>query len=596
MNTQKTTTASKRSLRARFINLPLRKKFSIITLFLPILTFVCSIIGLHLMNTSATRLLYTSMDGTLAYSAAIISEKLSNVEAMTGQMLADNTIQRTLSTVSDSDSTAARADAFQSLSSAVPNYYQQYKQNGIGYIALYNNNYVTFSDYSRGSKLPASVVAGLKAAAHAKSGSPVWTTNFSNSYGLFLSRDIRRSKNLKLDVIGTVIVNVNLNTVLRDATKSLGLSGQPMYILYDGDHRIYRSPGLLSELPDDVARTPDTGYGTTTMDGHTYFYAKGTVPDFGWQYICLTSYDEVEQARTIYLAIAITLVVFSTIAGMISGRWLVEPIVFHIQRLLYKMDAFGQDNLAVIPEDEDITNREDEIGRLYRQFDRMTHQVQDLIQKNYVNELLTKEAQLKSLENQINPHFLYNTLESINWRAKSLGADEISVMVEALGNLLRTTLSRRDRESTIASELQIVKDYMAILQIRFDDRLSYRIDVPDELLSSPLPKLTLQPLVENAVNYALEEMTETCTISITGSICDENIVLTIRNTGSQFPDNILGKLESGEIKPNGLGIGLLNVNKRIQLQFGEAYGLSFSNDELMDEAIVTMRLPWNKEA
>ena len=221
----------------------------------------------------------------------------------------------------------------------------------------------------------------------------------------------------------------------------------------------------------------------------------------------------------------------------------------------------------------------------------MARQVQELIQKNYVNELLTKEMQLKALENQINPHFLYNTLESINSYAKAIEAEPISRMVEALGSLLRITLSKSTAKSVIESEVGIVKDYMAIIQVRFGDRVQYELSIPEELYHTPIPRLTLQPLVENAINYALEEIIGTFRIQITGKRENGMVILTVSNNGSQFPDNVLENLETNQISPHGFGIGLLNINKRIKLQFGEAYGLHIYNVESEDLAVVQIRLP-----
>ena len=221
----------------------------------------------------------------------------------------------------------------------------------------------------------------------------------------------------------------------------------------------------------------------------------------------------------------------------------------------------------------------------------MALQVQELIQKNYVSELLAKDARLKFLENQINPHFLYNTLESINSYAKSMDAEPISQMVEALGSLLRITLSRNSASSVIKSELDIVKDYMDIIQVRFGERIEYEVEVPEELYLISIPRLTLQPLVENAINYALEEMTEVCHIRIEGKRESGNVFLMVSNNGSQFPENLLDQLEKNEIEPHGFGIGLLNIDKRIKLQFGEAYGLYVYNEELEDLAVVQVCLP-----
>ena len=172
-----------------------------------------------------------------------------------------------------------------------------------------------------------------------------------------------------------------------------------------------------------------------------------------------------------------------------------------------------------------------------------------------------------------------------------MDAEPISQMVEALGSLLRITLSRNSTSSVIKSELDIVKDYMDIIQVRFGERIEYEVAVPEELYHISIPRLTLQPLVENAINYALEEMTEVCHIRIEGKRESGNVFLMVSNNGSQFPENLLDQLEKNEIEPHGFGIGLLNIDKRIKLQFGEAYGLYVYNEELEDLAVVQVCLP-----
>ena len=204
-----------------------------------------------------------------------------------------------------------------------------------------------------------------------------------------------------------------------------------------------------------------------------------------------------------------------------------------------------------------------------------------LIQTNYLNEILIKEAQFKALENQMNPHFLYNTLESINWRAKILGAKDISAMAEALGSLLRITLDHRSKQVPLKKELELIQYYITIQKYRFEDRLNFQTDIPQNLLSCYVLKLTLQPLVENAIRYGLEENTEGCLISISAEACPEKdqLIIYVKNDGSAFEDDLLSKLENRQIEPHGFGIGLLNIQKRMQITYGEAYGLTLYNEE-----------------
>ena len=131
----------------------------------------------------------------------------------------------------------------------------------------------------------------------------------------------------------------------------------------------------------------------------------------------------------------------------------------------------------------------------------MVEKINTLINENYINELLKKEAQIKAMESQMDPHFLYNTLDSINWRARMIKSEEISQITTALGNLLRLSLGNNSRDFTLRQELTIVDNYIIIQKIRYQKRLDFSVDIPESLLDIPIPKFTLQPLLENAIRY-----------------------------------------------------------------------------------------------
>ena len=156
--------------------------------------------------------------------------------------------------------------------------------------------------------------------------------------------------------------------------------------------------------------------------------------------------------------------------------------------------------------------------------------------------------------------------------------------------MLRFTLVSQKQPVTLKHELSIVHNYITIQKIRFDDMLSYEEDIPEKFLTLPLPQLTIQPLVENAIHYAMENNDEECLIRI---VCQEKrdyISIEIINNGSQFEDDLLDKLASGKISSKGFGIGLLNIQHRFQLTYGNEYGLFLYNlDE--DHAVAQIRIP-----
>ena len=161
-------------------------------------------------------------------------------------------------------------------------------------------------------------------------------------------------------------------------------------------------------------------------------------------------------------------------------------------------------------------------------------------------------------------------------------------MVEALGALLRVTLNKKESIFTLKQELELVQSYMTIQKIRFEERLEFSVHVPEELLTATIPKLTIQPLVENAIHYGLEEMTEECTICVAADCADNRLRIYVTNSGSLFEENLLEKLQTNEITPHGFGIGLLNIDKRLKLTFGDGYGLTLYNQDDLAVAMVTI--------
>lgn len=307
-------------------------------------------------------------------------------------------------------------------------------------------------------------------------------------------------------------------------------------------------------------------------------------------------YDSIAKTQNLTQIAAFALILFSVCISLFLSRLLIRSTTKDFIRLVEKMKAFAKDNLAVPEKKYNYQGRTDEIGLLHNQFDQMTVKIQDLIQKNYVNEILTKDARLKELENQINPHFLYNTLESVNWRAKAIGEVQISAMVEALGSLLRESLNAKEKTFTIGHELQIVSSYITIQRIRFEERLQYEEKIAPDILGTEVPQFTIQPLVENAIQYGMEEIIEPCHICVTGREREDGcIVIEVKNNGSQLEENLLEKLEREEVTPRGFGIGLLNIHKRIQIIYGPDYGLELENEE-ESYAVARVIVPGGKHA
>lgn len=572
------------------LNLPLGKKILYLVLLSVLFTFLVSLFGISYVQTSSNELLYQTLAGSLNYTATDISSKLINIESMASTIVSNKTVQKNLITAADTHNPIRIINSQNMLSVLIFDYYQNNRNDSLSYINLHTPQFSVSSYEPQVNALPDSVLASIINASNKNSGYPCWITDYCNDYGLFLARDSRRVNQMEFETLGTVIVAVDMDKLIRNSTKSVLMADTTPYILYQGDTEIYHSKMLSNTSSAQIKQQYKDPYCILEIGDKQYFCVGGIIDSMDWEYICMIPYDSI--AHTIFLShlLSILVLLITTAILLLICRAFISSILKDFQRLIYKIVEFGKNESELPNTGYDYSYRTDEIGILHNQFDQMAKKLQQLIRENYVNEILAKDAKLKALENQINPHFLYNTLESINWRAKAVNEEQISAMVEALGSMLRFTLVSQKQPVTLKHELSIVHNYITIQKIRFDDMLSYEEDIPEKFLTLPLPQLTIQPLVENAIHYAMENNDEECLIRI---VCQEKrdyISIEIINNGSQFEDDLLDKLASGKISSKGFGIGLLNIQHRFQLTYGNEYGLFLYNlDE--DHAVAQIRIP-----
>lgn len=574
----------------RLNNLSLKTKILFIVITVAFLILTVSLIGIQMVSAANNRLLYKTLASSLSYSAKDISKNLHAVEDMTTIMIADEDIQKNLAIVADSESLDQRNNAYNALSYNIPDYYLNYRSNCLYYLNLYNPSYTIYSYKARTAQVPDSVIKDCLITAQEHPGYPCWITKYGNEHGIFLAQTVRRASQLGLDYLGTILAAVNPAELIDTATNSVVTSKSVGYLLMNDGTEIYSSGSLMKEpLPTSVLKSKDN-YGVIQINDSPHFYIRGQIPDFGWDYFCVVDYSSIAMTQRNALFLCLFAIVFVTAAGFLLSRHFIAAITNHIQDLIRKINLFGKDESILPKSDYDYSSRQDEIGQLHQQFDAMTVKIQNLIRDNYIKESLANEAKLKALENQINPHFLYNTLNAVYWRAKKSGESTIATMVESLSSLLRAALSKETGCSTLKRELDVVHSYMTIQKFRFESRLQYSDEVPESLLNISLPQFTLQPLVENAIAYGLEETSDTCYIQIRGYLTDSEIRIEVCNSGSQFEEDLLHKLETKEVTPRGLGIGLLNIHRRLCLIYGNEYGLSlFNTDE--DHATACIRMP-----
>lgn len=574
-------------------NLPLKNKILAIIIFINIfILFIVSVLGINIIVHTNNQILYQSIAASLSYSSKDVQSFLDNVETMSALMISDDIIQEHLSIIKETNDPMEIRKAYTTLYTKVQNYYSNYKNNHISYISLYSHSFVTHTYTPLAERTPQEITEYLRKSARDKEGAAVWTTSYCSEYGLFLSRDVRRIENLLLDNIGEVIICLDIDSLINESTDFSTQYKESSYLLFDDNDLVYHSKSLTEENAKYIQENLKSPYDVLNIGGHRFFAVKGSLPRFNWDYICLVSYDETHRTIMLSYWIYVFIILGIIIVSIGLSDLLIKLIIKHLDNLIKKMKAFRGHQTELIDEGYNYQERKDELGLLHRQFDQMALEIEELIQQNYINEILMKDAQIKALETQINPHFLYNTLESVNWRAKAIGETQISQMVESLGNLLRITLKDDDENFSLMQELELVKCYLTIQKHRYDDQLYYKISAENTLLDASIPKLTIQPLVENAIRHAVEVSTEVCRIYIEIFLQNKNLVILVKNSGSSFEPDIMDNINSNKIKSRGFGIGLININQRIKLTFGNCYGLSLYNEDGF--AIAKITIPYHK--
>lgn len=203
-----------------------------------------------------------------------------------------------------------------------------------------------------------------------------------------------------------------------------------------------------------------------------------------------------------------------------------------------------------------------------------------------------RKSELDVLQSQINPHFLYNTLDSITWMIEGEKNEEAAFMITQLAKLFRISLSKGHTIISIRDELQHAQSYMNIQKIRYKNKFEVVFDIDPEILDHCVVKLVLQPILENAINYGIREMDGCGIIKICGKKADDRIILSVSDNGMGIPDDEIGFLlkDTNRIRKRGSGVGLVNVNNRIKILFGGQYGL-YIESELDEGTTVYINIP-----
>ena len=380
---------------------------------------------------------------------------------------------------------------------------------------------------------------------------------------------------------GILLVDLNFD-VINHLCGSVALGKRGYLFIVDRDGNIVYHPqqqliygGLKTENIRGVLDAQGDYFSSSDSEGDK-LYSVSDMRSTGWKVVGVNFGDELvenrEEIRLTFSAWGVGFFALTVVLSIVLSLRISRPI----KRLRKSMQAVEMGNFDIRV---DIQS-EDEIGELGKDFNIMIAEIRALIEQNNRQQELKRKSELKALQMQINPHFLYNTLDSIIWMAEGRKEQEVITMVSALARLFRLSLGKGKEIVDIGSEVEHVRHYLTIQKIRYKDRLDYEIDVDPEILGYKTVKIILQPLVENAIYHGIKNKATPGKVTISGSRTAHGVELVVRDDGIGMSREALARLSGGESEHrSGGGLGVRNVDERIKLYFGKEYGLDFESAE-----------------
>lgn len=367
-------------------------------------------------------------------------------------------------------------------------------------------------------------------------------------------------------IIGVINIDINVNTI-RSIASVANEMGNRLYLVDDKGSISYPLYNY-DHIPEEILKASEDG--EYEIDNNLILVRK--IKTTGWNLIKTISVSIINnKVNEIYKTILNLACVFALLAfglALFFNKKFLDPV----NRLANKMKGVQAGELSKITKGP----KDGEVATLYSSYNLMIDRIDEEIKNNYLSQIREKDAELRALQAQINPHFLYNTLDSINWLALKYKAKDISKMVISLSDMLRLSLNKGKNILTIKDELRQVESYIELQKVRYSDCFDYKIEADEEVLDRKILKMLLQPIVENAIIHGFEDIDSGGLIII--RVVDKKDVtyFEVENNGKLIDlDDINNRLNNYDKEENRKGYGIINVNERIQALYGVEYSINY---------------------
>lgn len=549
-------------LKTRFKDTTLTKKMLLVYAIFTGFFFVVSIIAFQMSTEVFEEKLYQNSIEELDYYVKDVKDSLEAVSDRSYEMLMDEELQDTLALMQDTD--PATLEYNRLLTSIRWNLVNDKSLTSdiqtIRYIDHYGN---TVESGNASWEISDRAKEEFLNLIEESSGETVFYGPTKECKYLLCGRKLLNWKDMSLKDMGTLMLVCDMGKMIARNKEQLRAEHASLFV-YSDDYIIYQDmEKVLPFLPDINA---GQGYKVLSYQGEKYFMCYLNNAENEWMYVNFFPYSDVygqvTQVRNIallcYCAVFILLMILIRKTSSIITRPL-EMLV----RSMQVVETGDFQSAKLMPVDSE---RNDEVGLLTKEFQLMLDKIDVLLRENYEKQLLLKDTKYKMLQAQINPHFLYNTLNAIHWMIRAKENEKAGRMIVELGSLLRASFDENPY-TTVEEELAMLKNYLVIQQYRYEDRARFTVKQEGEPGQYIMPRMTLQPLVENAIFYGADMMGDICYIDITVTEENENILFEIKDNGPGMTPQELEAVRKLEVKPKGHGIGVKNIYERLGITY-----------------------------
>lgn len=413
---------------------------------------------------------------------------------------------------------------------------------------------------------------------------------YEGSYPWVVSMSREMIDTIEGEPRGVVVIDLNYS-IINDICNRVTLGDHGYVYILDKYGSVVWHPkqqlvhtGLYKELLKEIAEVEDGSF-SEAVDGNNRIYTVITSEATGWRIVGVTDEKEMvrnmDQIGIVFIIVGIASIVGSYFIARIISMTLSRPI----KNLKKSMIEVQNGNLEGVVE---IDNR-NEIGDLSHTFNEMTYEIKHLIEENNKEQMLKRQSEFKALQAQINPHFLYNTLDSIIWMSLADKKNEVVEMTSALAKLFRLSINKGDELITIEGEVEHVRNYLKIQKYRYDEKLTYNIYLDPTLKALKTQKLILQPIVENALYHGIKNKLDGGHIDVMIYKEEACLKMQVKDDGVGMDDVTLESVRKLQVKSQS-GVGTQNVVERLRLVYGGQALVTFES-ELDVGTVVTIAIP-----